>query len=485
MPRRARAFPLVACALLLACEHDLVGPVREDRVVATDEPIGGYPEPGPRCDAAERFDELLERLETEIGIKQLPGAAVALACADGTVISGGVGVSRAGQAAPITGRTRFQIASVTKTLTAATAVLLEEEGVLDRSAPLDALLSDMNTSAPYARSFTLAELLAHSAGFPTEMPTPNGWAEDLEGLYTLNDDVQLWSEPGRVYNYANYGYGLAGLAMERAANEPFANLVQSRLMQAHGLEDMTMSAQLVNDEGGFAFGHTGTAAAPQVHGPLDHYYDAGWYGPMGGAWSSAESLAAFGALLLDERDDAPGAALRDALTEWHIRSDMAPDVGYGQGLFLDETGTSPRWHHGGGVDGFVTSFQVLPDSGLAIAIIVNGDWAFPEQTERFALEELGGWEPGYEWGEVVIDDVVGTYVDDLELGTVRIVTDDAAVVAHFDDLGFEAPMTSWDTDTALIYYEPWQMEVTLTFWRDETGAVDLLSTMAGVASRSQ
>jgi len=437
----------------------------------------------PGCPAAMRLDELLGRLQTELSQLQIPGGATAIACADGTVVAGGVGITEHGGGVDVTGDTRFQIASVTKSLTAATAIQMEAAGLLDRSAPLVDLLQGINTSAPYTTSMQLDQLLAHSAGYPTELPSGNPQGDTLEPYFAGYSGVQLWAPPGRVWNYANYGYAVAGLALERAGGATFTELVRTHLLLPAGLDHISLDASAVQSAGDYSYGHSGSAASPQALGPLDSYYSAGWYGPMGGAWSSARDLARFAAQLLDEDPGAPLAAARREMIVPQIRTDYAPDIHYGQGLFIDESGDQPRWHHGGGVDGYLSDMQIFPQAGVAVVILINADWGFPSDTLEWASSELSAYTPSYQWGDLVAADVVGTYQDDLILGRVEI-SDDAGLRVNFVDLGFETELISWDVDTGYFYYQPWEMELTMAFWRDQTGQIDLLSCTAGVAARS-
>jgi hypothetical protein len=217
-------------------------------------------------------------------------------------------------------------------------------------------------------------------------------------------------------------------------------------------------------------------------GPLDHYYGAGWYGPMGGAWVSAEDLARFAALLLNADPHAPFAAARSGMTEGILRTEYAPDVLHGHGLFLDESGPNPQWYHGGGVAGFIADMRVYPAAGAAVVILLNGDWDFPSETLYWAESTIGQWESTPEWGDLEITDVVGSYEGSGDLGTVRITNDGGPKIA-FDATGDETELFSWDTDTGYFYYAPWQMEVNVAFWRDDSGVVDYLSFVGGTAAR--
>jgi CubicO group peptidase (beta-lactamase class C family) len=297
--------------------------------------------------------------------------------------------------------------------------------------------------------------------------------------------VLLWSEPGRVWNYANYGTALAGLAMQRAAGAPFADVVEQTLFPAAGMTSASMRADAVAAAGGFACGHDGsgsTFGGPAVLSPMDSYYGAGWNGPRGGAWASARDLGAFASALLDDDADAPLAAVRAAATTARIRTDASPDVGYGLGLFVDASGTKQVWSHGGSVGGFLTDLQIVPETGVAIVLMVNSSDAFPQDTQAWALAELGGRE--WTWDGAApppIDDAAGAYVDDVVLGDVRVEAGPRIVI---ESLSIDAALDVYAEDTAVFFYDDWDMDMPVVFWRDEAGAVEYVSTMLGVARRA-
>jgi serine beta-lactamase-like protein LACTB len=84
--------------------------------------------------AADLSRQSLESLRQLAGI---PGISVAVGIGDSIVWSEGIGYADAEARTPLTERTRFRIASVSKVLTAAAVGRLHEQGVLDLDAPVD------------------------------------------------------------------------------------------------------------------------------------------------------------------------------------------------------------------------------------------------------------------------------------------------------------------------------------------------------------
>lgn len=242
----------------------------------------------PRC-TQENFDDLARVFRAEVTRQGAPGAALAILCGGDRIFSTGAGVTDLTSNTPVTGATRFQLASVTKMMTAATALRLAEEGLVNLSAPITSHVPFVNTQRPYNRSFTLSELLSHSSGYPTELFGGNFDSLSLEPFFRANTNYLLWAPPGEVFSYNNLGYALAGLTLQRAAGQPFALLVQSRIFQPAGMAGATMDAAALEMAGNYATGYTESPTNPVS--PSDEYLSSEFYGPMGGAWANAEDLA--------------------------------------------------------------------------------------------------------------------------------------------------------------------------------------------------
>lgn len=460
-----------ALALTCACTR-LTGAPHDDtqdpdgRPEPQEEPTGDPPPQGGDACAEHqaRLDALADRLERERVELQIPGAALALVVED-CLFARGLGVQSQG-GAPVDEHTRFQLASMTKTLTALTALSLEEDGVVDRTRPVADWVSTTSTA-------TLEELLAHRAGYPTDLPV----ADSLELATYLddNDAAAMWAPPGEVWLYSNPGFALAGRALEVAAATPFERLVAERVFAPAGMSDAVMGAALDGSEANMARGHSGDPARPEVIAPTDLYLASTYYGPMGGAFASASDLAH---LLHAFFTDAvvSSAALDDMARSRGPASGAA--VGYGQGLFSVYEGTV---FHGGSVAGFLCELDVHREARVGVALLSSADWAFPSETLNAALAELwpAGPPPPEDSGPSDAE-VIGSYHDDVVLGDVAIAGSNGALTMTFD--GDTYALTRWAPGTFSFTYPAWQMDLDVTFQRGPSGTLYLV-TLLGVAAR--
>ena len=430
----------------------------------------------PPCSEATvaTIEAMVEALEQELAENDVPGGAVAVVCGGAPVVVRGMGVTHAGGSA-VNADTRFQIASATKMFTAAAGAVLHAEGVVD----LDAPISDLLGEVAYGHA-TLRDLLSHRSGFPTAF---NNYFSDLAPLIDANAEMTLWAEPGTIWDYSNPGFSVAGRALEVATSMSFAEL-----METYVLGPADLSATLVMSEvtaGDFARGHTNDPAYSS--GPLgvyDSYYHTGYYGPMGGIWASANDLEKWAVLHINDDGEALPEGLFASLRTPQSRTTFGSS--YGLGMFIDDTWSPTLYEHGGSVVGFLTEFQVVPNAGFAVALVVNSDQYFPSEFAynlRDAVIEQS-WTPGTSpEGPAVWPDYVGRYLGTELFGTVDVVQEGSELKLVSVDTNDEAVLNFIYGDSYEAQFKGEQIDV--NFWRAAPdGPVTHLVSLYGVAERT-
>jgi CubicO group peptidase (beta-lactamase class C family) len=140
--------------------------------------------------------------------------------------------------------TLFRAASVSKILT--TAVLLEQvdAGRLDLHADINEYLGGFQIPPAFGRPVTLHDLLTHSAGFDVSRQRYGARtaADRLSlGDYLRKERPDRLGPPGRFSSYSNYGFGLAGYALQQTSGTPFDEEMKHRLLDPLGMEHSSFS----------------------------------------------------------------------------------------------------------------------------------------------------------------------------------------------------------------------------------------------------
>src|SRR5262249_28891732 len=94
---------------------------------------------------------------------------------------------------------------------------------------------------PYAGAgpVTLIQLATHTSGLTGIDPLlpPGARLEWGQALVSVLPQVRFDSEPGTRYQYSNVGYAILGLALERAAAQPYLDYLSSQIFVPLGMAD--------------------------------------------------------------------------------------------------------------------------------------------------------------------------------------------------------------------------------------------------------
>lgn len=268
-------------------------------------------------------------------------AAVAAVDAGGPVIAATDGMPAGG---------RFEIGSVTKTMTATLLAGLAADGTVALDDPVGRWLD----AGPNA-GITLAELATHSSGLPRLAPnqprlSPNPYvrftAEKAEkGLRAAA------RTPGSPHLYSNFGFQLLGLSLERASGRSYQQLLSERLLEPLALHNTGIGAA------------GGTRLTGHAHGWPHRHWDFALPGP-GGVEASIGDLARYLAACLSPPAGPLGAAI-ECCQQPRVQISEARASGLAW-----ITAGGRHWHNGG-TGGFSACVAVDRPAGRAMGVLVN------------------------------------------------------------------------------------------------------------------
>jgi CubicO group peptidase (beta-lactamase class C family) len=202
----------------------------------------------------------------------VPGL-VALVARGGKVHVTCAGHKSLGDSAPIGRDAIFRIASLTKPITGAAAMLLIQDGALALDDPVERWLPELSArrvlrsydaalsdTVPAARAVTVEDVLSFRLGFgliftPETLPVVAAEAE--LGLKTLGPpwpptpltpdqwiaafgQLPLLDQPGERWRY-NTGATVAGILVERVAGAPLEEVLRKRVFEPLGMTDTGFS----------------------------------------------------------------------------------------------------------------------------------------------------------------------------------------------------------------------------------------------------
>jgi CubicO group peptidase (beta-lactamase class C family) len=138
--------------------------------------------------------------------------------------------------------TIFDIASLTKPLATATAVMqLYEQGKVAFDEPVQTYLPDFNTANdPQRAKVTLRMLLTHTSGEPIDVNLGDPWGldgPDRAGGFHRALTTPLQSGPGEVFRYSDINYILLGALIEKLTGEDEDVYVQRNVFAPLGMNE--------------------------------------------------------------------------------------------------------------------------------------------------------------------------------------------------------------------------------------------------------
>jgi D-alanyl-D-alanine carboxypeptidase len=312
------------------------------------------------------------------------GLQAAIIFPDGDHWHGVSGYANHAKACPLTLVHNLELASITKTFTAALVMEQVEAGRLRLDDPIETWIAH-----PDGDRITVEMLLRHTSGLPnyTDLASMNlGMFSRVKNPWQPNElldaviDQPLKFEPGSRYEYSNTNYVSLGIILEKASGKPYGELLQDAAAKM-GLERLYFLAgsqeiPFANgyDETMFNLGKLNMTAFRTV---LESYaFTAG-----GIAGSAQDNAAFFHALFTGEWLAADTVAqLIDTIDA--PDEDIPLQTGYGLGVRSLAIDGESVYGHTGSVPGYSGIAMHNLERGFTIVVLSNVSTI--EQTNLFA-----------------------------------------------------------------------------------------------------
>src|SRR5207248_576745 len=168
-------------------------------------------------------------VEAAMGKHVVPGVAIGAVDAEGARTFS-FGITNVDHPLPVDADTVFEIASITKTMTATAAARLAAEGRLELDAPVARYVTDLRTPDPgVASRVTVRDLFTHTAGWFGEYLTPTGSGDDAiaKGVAAMATLEQV--APMGLFSYNNVSLVVAGRVIEVVSGRPYREAVRELL----------------------------------------------------------------------------------------------------------------------------------------------------------------------------------------------------------------------------------------------------------------
>lgn len=282
-----------------------------------------------------------------------PGCSAAVGRNGAVLWAGASGLADLAAKTPVTTETRFDMASVSKQFTATAVLMLQRDGLLSLSDPVDAYVDGLPS---WGATITLDQLMHHTSRIPdywVELDDIGIGFSDAADQAATVDAIRREDEleEGEGYAYSNSNYVLLAAVVERVSGQSLADFLAERIFGPLDL-DMVLAPTLhapdialsydddlsLQESGWTSYGHTGIITTPSELARWGDQYRAG---------------------TIIQDDHETGAVVNSAETGER----------YGAGMYITVAG---GLNHQGRMGGFISDFQVSPDRHTTIAVMCNG-----------------------------------------------------------------------------------------------------------------
>jgi len=357
----------------------------------------------------ERAFAELDRLFQDFAAQaHVPGAAWGIVIDGQLAHTGAAGVRDVAAKAPVDADTVFRIASMTKSFTAMAILKLRDEGKLSLDDPAERHVPELKSLAyPTSDSprITIRHLLSHSEGFPEDNP----WGDrqlsrtDDELSQMLRAGIPFSNAPGLAYEYSNYGFAILGRIVANVSRMRYSEYVSANILGPLGMTSTTLEPSEVAP-GRLAHGYRWEDERWKDEPLLSN----GSFGSMGGMLTSVRDLSRYVGVFLsawpphDGPETAPirRASLREMQQLWRpaptsVTRDPSSGAiqlnagGYAFGLRVTQSCSIRHIvSHTGGLPGFGSIMQWLPDYGAGIIAFGNVTYTGWGRVTTAAMEAL-------------------------------------------------------------------------------------------------
>jgi CubicO group peptidase (beta-lactamase class C family) len=357
----------------------------------------------PRTDQryVQQLQPLLERF---VQWQEIPGLAIGIIENNRLVYAHAFGVKQLGHPSePVTTRSLFHMASITKPFVATAIMQLVERGMLDLDAPVVKYLPYFRLADDRYNQITVRQMATHTSGMPDvgdyEWDKPQYDDGALERYVRSLTNQKLLFPPGERVRYSNMAFEVLGDVVAKASGESFDDYVQRHILVPLRMTDSTLFLKQA-DPTLLTWGHE--LDEQGVPFPSRVFPYNRMHSPSSNLHSNVLDMARWAMANLN-RGELDGNRIFEASTHdmmWSPAHQLGRPEEDGQvsavgmSWFVGVYRGTRMITHEGGDTGYRTDLVLLPDKGIAVVWMENADWAANDNSlTRAALDVALGVTP--------------------------------------------------------------------------------------------
>lgn len=345
----------------------------------------------------QKFESNIRLLESWISAqmeyRRLPGMAVGIVHEGDLVYAKGFGYADLDNKKPMTSKSVFRIASITKTFTATAILQLRDKGKLSLDDPVEKYLKWFKIKSRFSDSpkIKIWHLLTHTSGLPRESAFPY-WTDyrfpSREQMIMALANQEAIYPPEEKIKYSNLALALAGEIVAKVSGVPYEKYVYKNILRLLGMKN---TAVLSSDIDTALLVTPYSQVLPDGSRLKRPFTDCRGITPAANMSSNVEDLAKYISSQFGNDSGNVAAILRSSsLKEMHRVHWLADDWknGWGIGFSVWRENDLVVVGHSGWVAGNRTNISFVPEKKIGVVVLINADDGEPGFFARKILSTM-------------------------------------------------------------------------------------------------
>ena len=309
----------------------------------------------------------------------------------------GYGWADVNEKRPVTVNTRFQAASISKSLNSLAILKLVQQGKLDLNVDINNYLKTWKfpyDSLSGNKKITIANLLSHSAGLSVHgfagytpgdsIPTI---MQILNGVRPANSPaIRSQFEPSKKFQYSGGGTTITQLMLTDVTGMKFEDYLKKEVLQPIGMANSFYNQPPPAGTNELATAYNGNT---EVKGKYHIYPEQA----AAGLWTTPTDLAKY---IIETQLEYEGRSTK-VLSQQMMKKRLTPyiDSSVALGVFIINKSGEKYFSHNGGNEGFLSTTYGSFKGGNGVVVMINGDnfSIIPELVNSVAI--VYGWKDFY------------------------------------------------------------------------------------------
>jgi CubicO group peptidase (beta-lactamase class C family) len=271
----------------------------------------------------------------------------------------------------------FKIASLTKSLTAVGVMKLVEDGKLTLETPISNYFPDFMPN--YSTGITIQHLLNNSSGMEANIgrtdDNGNGLMPEetpitFEELLVKFKDSKLKFEPGKGYDYNNFGYLLLAHIIEKVSGQSYAEFMDRSIFKPANMKNTSVASYTPLSQRSQPYLGLGMIALQEFNSP----FHPSWL--MGAADITSTTIDLFKFMQALDKGTLLKSASKNKLYT-ATQSIGVNEMSSGLGWVIDHKGDKKWIYNNGLLPGYASVMGSLPANNIKIIILSNATTVNP------------------------------------------------------------------------------------------------------------